>query len=241
MSLYKSLQSIGFFLWNITILPFLVLITKPFHSINYQIFCEYVITQYKIKQRITCDQSLIEQGYILANHRSWFDFVFDTTMSKASVLGRREAFWAVYFFAYLGYLDNRIISFIRGKEKRHDLFLRIKQHMNQTEYKRILFWPEGTRLKHTHLESAGDAKSYLKFGLLKCIYEDKQFPVQLQISNNKELVFDEKRLHIQYGVCVNTHRSKSIHPKDFATEEAFYDEIAKVWYHCWKITHEDVH
>ena len=234
------LQFIGFFMWNVTILPFLVIITKPFHSINCQKYSEYVLRVYRIKQSISCDQTLIEQGYILANHRSWFDFVFDTTLSKATVLGRREAVWAVYFSAYLGYLDNRVISFTRGKETRQELFSRIKQHMNHTEYKRILFWPEGTRLKHTHLESAEDAKSYLKFGLLKCIYEDKQFPVQLQISNNKEIVFDEKRLHIQYGVSVNTHRSKSIHPKDFATEQLFYDEIAKVWYECWKITHEVV-
>ena len=234
------LQCIGFFMWNITLLPLLVLITKPFHSINSQIYGAYYIKQLKLKQRISCDESLIEQGYILANHRSWFDFCFDTTMSKASVLGRREAFWAIYFCSWLAYLDNRIISFTRGKETRQELFSRIKEHMNHTEYKRILFWPEGTRLKHTHLKSAEDAKSYLKFGLLKCIYEDKQFPVQLQISNNKELVFDEKRLHIQYGVSVNTHRSKSIHAKDFATEDLFYDEIAKVWYECWKITHEAV-
>jgi hypothetical protein len=234
------LQFIGFFMWNITLVPLLVLITKPFHSIDNQKYCEYFIKQCKIKQRISCDQSLIEQGYILANHRSWFDSPFDAFMTKASVLGRREAFLAVFFSSCLGYLDNRIISFTRGKETRQELFTRIKEHMNHTEYKRILFWPEGTRLKHIHLESAEDAKSYFKFGLLKCIYEDKQFPVQLQISNNKELVLDEKRFHIQYGVSVNTHRSKSIHPKDFATEDLFYDEIAKVWYECWKITHEAV-
>jgi hypothetical protein len=75
--------------------------------------------------------------------------------------------------------------------------------------------------------------------MLKSIYEDNDLPVQIQISSNKEYVFDEKKMHIKYYVDVHTHRSKSIYPKDFATEQAFYDEIARVWYDCWVIAHRD--
>lgn len=238
MDFFTALNCIWFYLVYGQILPFFIILIKPFHSIDFQTYITYVInTVLQVKQRISADAVLIEQGYILANHRSWTDFVFDTMMSQGSIIGRREAFWAVWFSYCLGYLDNRTVSFTRGAETRQELFTRIKQHMGITKYKRILFFPEGTRLKYTHLGSPDDVKTYLKYGMLKCIYEDKQFPVQLQISNNKEVLVDEKRLHIQYGVHVNTHRSKPIYPKDYATEQLFYDEIAAVWYECWKITH----
>lgn len=237
MGILSKIQFIWFYIWSVTSVPFLLLITKPFHNFNCQSLSEITTNNLRIKLNASSAAPLIEQGYILANHRSFFDFTFDTMISRGTIVGRREAFWAVCFFACLGYLDNRIVIFTRGAETRQELFSRLKQHMGITKYKRILFFPEGTRLKYTQLNSADDVKTYLKYGLLKCIYEDKQFPVQLQISNNKELVFDEKRLHIHYGVHVNTHRSKPIYPKDYATEQLFYDEIAAVWYECWKITH----
>jgi hypothetical protein len=238
MGFFTSLNCIWFYLVYVQILPFFIIITKPFHSVDFQRFMTYCMCNVlQVKQRISSDAQLIEQGYILANHRSWTDFVFDTMISRGTIIGRREAFWAMGFSACLGYLDKRIISFTRGAETRQELFSRIRQHMDITKYKRILFFPEGTRLKYTQLRSADDVKTYLKYGMLKCIYEDKQFPVQLQISNNKELVLDEKRMHIQYGMPINTHRSKPIYPNDYATEQLFYDEIAAVWYECWKITH----
>jgi hypothetical protein len=187
---------------------------------------------------MTADEPLIETGYVLANHRCWLDFAIDPLLANSCIFGRRMGFICVFFWSYLGYLDDIIISFKRGKEQRNELFNRINQHILQHKtYKRMLIWPEGTRLKYTHLSSSEDVKTYLKYGMLKSIYEDKELPVQLQISNNKENVLNEKRLHIQYDVRVNTHRSKSIHPKDFATEQDFYDEIARVWYDCWIKTH----
>lgn len=237
MGILSKMHFIWFYFWSVTTVPFLHLITKPFHNFNWQSLSEITTNKFRIKLNASSDAPLIEQGYILANHRSWTDFAFDTMMSRGTIVGRREAFWAVWFVTCIGYLDNRIISITRGAETRQELFSRIRQHMGITNYKRILFFPEGTRLKYTQLKSADDVKTYLKYGMLKCIYEDKLYPVQLQISNNKELVVDEKRLHIQYGVPVNTHRSKPIYPKDYATEQLFYDEIAAVWYECWKITH----
>lgn len=244
MIFFTSFKCIWFYLAYLQIMPFFIILAKPFHSIDLQTYMTYIVTKIlRIKQRVSADAPFIEQGYILANHRSWTDFVFEPMMSQSTVVARKEAFWAVWFSYCLGYLDNRVISFTRGAETRQDLFSRIKMHMGITKYKRILFFPEGTRLKYTQLNSPDDVKQYLKYGILKCIYEDKQFPVQLQISNNKELVLDEKRLHIQYGVHINTHLSKPIHPKDYATEQLFYDEIAYVWYECWKITHlsQDAH
>jgi len=238
MGFFTSIKFIWVYLVYSQIVPFFIILIKPFYSIDFQTYTTYVVNNLlRPKQRISADASLIERGYILANHRSWTDFVFEPMMSCSTIVARKEAFWVVWFSYCLGYLDNRTVSFTRGAETRQELFSRIKQHMDMSEYKRILFFPEGTRLKYTHLGSPDDVKTYLKYGMLKCIYEDKQFPVQLQISNNKEIMVDEKRMHIQYGVTINTHRSKPIYPKDYATEELFYDEIAAVWYECWKITH----
>ncbi len=100
-----------------------------------------------------------------------------------------------------------------------------------------MFYPEGTRNNYTSLSSRDELKSYIKFGLLKSIYQDKRYPVQLLISNNKEIAFNEKKFIASYGVQINTKISAAIHPKDFATEVEFFDEIIRVWYDCYVETH----
>ena len=238
MDLLNGLQFIWFFAWNIQLVPLFLLLIRPFYVIDAQRYIQYLVERaFSIKLHVTSDQPLIERGYILANHRSWTDFILDPFVAKSSVVGRMAGFLAVFFGSCLYHADSRIISFRRGIETRQAIFTKMKQHMNHSKYKRILIFPEGSRMKYTYLASADEVKTYLKFGVLKCIYDDKQFPVQLQISNNKEKAMDEKRLCVNYGVPIHTHHSKSIHPKDFATEQAFYDEIANVWYECWKITH----
>ncbi len=225
--------------WHLTLVPIGILLTKPFNNWTWHKYAEHFIKNVcGIRHTMTADEPLIEAGYVLANHRSWFDFAIDPYLASSCIMGRNMGFIAVFFFSLLGYIDDIIVCFSRGSETRFELFSRIKQHIkNHKTRNRILIWPEGTRLKYTCLASSEDVKSYLKYGMLKCIYEDKEFPVQLQISNNKEFVIDEKRMLVQCGVRCSTHRSKSIHPNDFATEQAFYDEIARVWYECYVKTH----
>jgi hypothetical protein len=238
MDFINVLRFIWFYVLQLQILPLFCLLIRPFYVIDAQQYIQYLSEgALQVKHHLTSDSPLIEQGYILANHRSWADFFLDPLLANSSVVGRIEAFCAVWFGACLYYADSRTISFRRGVDYRQAIFTKMKRHMNRSKFKRILLFPEGTRMKYTHLASVDEVKTYLKYGMLKCIYDDKQFPVQLQISSNKELVVDEKRLCINSGVPVCTHRSKSIHPNDFATEQEFYDEIANVWYECWKITH----
>lgn len=233
------LQFTWVYLWHITLVPFVLVVTKPFHNWTWHTYAEHIINNiFSIRTTLTHDEPLIACGYMLANHRSWTDFVFDPCIADSCVVGRRLAFIMMNFSACLGILDGIIISFIRGKETREKLFARIKSHIEHNiTTKRVLFWPEGTRMKYTHLSSADELKTYLKYGMLKCIYEDKTYPVQLQISNNKEHVVNEKKWIVNYGTLVHTHHSKSIHPNDFKTDTEFYDEIAKVWYECWVKTH----
>lgn len=210
--------------------------TMPFHNIRWHKYAKYEFFDvWKVKLHLTSDAPLIETGYMLANHRSFADFAIDPVIADSAIIGRRMAFYAVFWWTILGYPEHRIFSFIRGKESRHELFQRIKKHMILRS--RILFFPEGTRMKYTHLSSTEELKTYLKYGLLKEIYYDKTYPVQIQISSNKELVFNEKKLHIQYGVPVKTHRTKAIYPKDYESEQEFYDAITVEWYNAWVTTH----
>ena len=208
----------------------------PFHNIRFTQYSKYVLFDvWKVKLQLTCDAPLIETGYMLANHRSFTDFTFDTLIADSASVGRRVAFLAVFWWTLLGYPEHRVFSFVRGKENRQELFQRVKKHL--TLRSRILFFPEGTRLKYTHLSSKEEVKAYLKYGLLKEIYYDKTHPVQIHISNNKELVLNEKKLHIQYNVPVKTHRTKAIYPADYTSESDFYDAIAVEWYNAWFKTH----
>jgi hypothetical protein len=213
-----------------------IFMTMPFHNMRWYAYARYSIFDvFKIKLTLTSDEPLIETGYMLANHRSWTDFCLDPFLADSAIIGRRIAVLAIFWNTMIGYTDNRIFSFVVGKETRTQLFQRIKKHFAMRN--RILFFPEGTRLKYTHLSSKDDVKLYLKYGLLKEIYYDKTHPVQIQISNNKELVINEKKLHIQFGVPIRTHRTKAIYPDNYATEAEFYDAIAVEWYNAWLKTH----
>lgn len=213
-----------------------ICMTMPFHSMRWYSYSKYSIFEVlKIQLVATSDAMLIESGYVIANHRSFTDFALDPFLADAAVIGRRAAFIGVFWNSLIGYLDNRIIWFVRGKETRSELFRRVKQHFSRKQ--RILFFPEGSRMSYTHLASSEDVKTHLKYGLLKEIYLDKIYPVQIQISSNKETVFNEKTIHFQPGVLVKTHRSIAIDPKDYDTESKFYDAIASEWYNAWVKTH----
>lgn len=233
------LQFVWIYVWNVTLIPLFILLTKPFNNWTWHSYANYCIPNaLKIKHTVTEDEPLIPCGYILANHRSLTDFCLDGAIAESCIMGRRLAVISMNFCSILGMLDGTIFTIIRGRETRQELFARLKHHMEtKTKKKRMLFFPEGTRLRYTHLASADEMKTHLKYGMLKCIYEDKMYPVQLQISNNKETVCDESKYMLRYNVPIHTHRSIAIHPGDYKTDTEFYDKIAQVWYECWLKTH----
>ncbi len=94
---------------------------------------------------------------------------------------------------------------------------------------RILFFPEGTRKSHVKIDSVEETYKLLKPGLLKSIYEFKKLPVQLQISKNKEIVFNERKFKALYGVTVYTSFSDPIYPEDYHTFDDFYKQVCTVW------------
>ncbi len=231
--LHIMLSFVFVYLWGVVIVPTACIIAKPFRyfiPIDLDFcFSHFLYSVLDIKHTVTWNAPLIETGIILPNHRCALDWVLDCYITKSSSIGRGLAYVASSMMACLIWLDGRGIIIHRGKDKRGEIYQRMLAHPG----KRICFWPEGTRLSYTTLTSKDEVRTYLKYGLLKEIYFGKQWPVQLCISSNKEVAFSEKRLIAKRGVPIRTVISKPIHPRDFASEELFYDEIASVWLDCW--------
>jgi len=136
--------------------------------------------------------------------------------------------------AILAMLDGRYISISRN-QSRNELFERILNYIKRNP-RPVLFFPEGTRRKHAHLQSIEETKEFIKPGLLKSIYEHKKFPVQLQLTNNKEYILDEKKLLITFGVTATVFLSKPIYPEDYTSFDDFFDEICKQWFKNWIVS-----
>lgn len=229
---------------GIIIMPLLCILSKPFTN-KYDLkfcskFCCYTILG--INHNITTNADIIKEGFIISNHRCAVDLLLSMYMYNASIVARGLAYLASTCYSILIYFEDRGIYLHRNKDTRDVIYNKIKNHMknDNSSSKLIVFWPEGTRLTYTKLNSVDDVKKNLKYGLLKEIYIDKTYPVQLDISSNKELAFNEKKIKAQYGVTINTIISSPIYPADYNTFELFIDEICKEWLTCWRFTHEKV-
>jgi hypothetical protein len=232
------LYFISAYLWSWAIVPFTFVILRPFVRLDYQLNARHFIyTVLGVQHKIT-GEKLIDEGFILGNHRCFLDAMIDGYVSQATGIGRYLTILVAPFATLLMQIDKRVIFINRGKDKRNEVYQRCVTHiMNRHSNKRVMFYPEGTRNNYTSLSSCEELKSYIKFGMLKSIYEDKQYPVQLLISSNKEHAFNEKKLAAKYGVKIHTKISCAIHPKDYASEDDFFNEIVKVWFDCYVETH----
>jgi len=227
------------------LLPLIFLILYPiFKLLNINDswkFHPYIILYYilGIKHNVKNKYKLINKGYVLCNHRSFFDFPHDAYISDSSVLSRRAAaLISGIATIYYHYILRRMVIFKRGSINRKELFIKMKDNLKFNN--RIMFYPEGTRNNYKILHSKEDIKKKLKYGLLKSIYNDKCLPVQLCISSNKEKVVNEKKLSANYGVTVNTEFSDAIHPINFEKFDDFIDKISDKWYKLWLNTHKNI-
>lgn len=228
------------YLWSVVIVPSISIICKPLNIIGFDLdfcFSHFLYDVLAIKHTVVWNAPLIERGIILANHRCALDWVLDCFVMKSTGIGRGMAYIASSCMTLLILFEQRGIIMHRGVDKRDGIYSRIVSHIENTNHKRICFWPEGTRNIYTTLSSPEEVGTYLKYGLLKSIYNDKRYPVQLCISSNKELAFNEKKLHAERGITIRTVISKPIHPIDYNTDIAFYNAIQCEWFDCWVAVH----
>lgn len=177
---------------------------------------------------------------IIANHRSWCDFVVDNHITRAMVISRMSVQYAMLLAGALQVYEQRAIRFHRGQTRKEDLYDRVSTQMRRhpsTRSNCVLLYPEGTRRRHARLSTVDECKATLKPGLLWMVYQKGQYPVQVVISSNKDRALDERAWTIRLGVAIRTYAGTILHPKDFASFDEFMDAIATQWLEAWKATH----
>jgi hypothetical protein len=242
----KSVIYIIFMLFICFIIPFLLI---PFFIIfnksadilldNYLGFIINNILQ--VNNIKINDRKIIDKGYIIANHCSVYDIFHDVYYTKSVPVADWKILYKLPFTLSLIILCNRIFIFNRDKKNidRSKLFSNIKSKLNNIknkEYSRILFYPEGKLFKYDKLESVDELQGYLKFGLLKKIYEDQLYPVQIYITSYKTKVINEVKYIINFKKNIYSKLSLPIYPSNFSTFEEFRDYICKKWFKYYQQT-----
>lgn len=191
------------------------------------------------------DNKVIDSGFILANHRCSFDFIFDPHIGRASIIGRYKAVLSTFFLSILGIIERRIIP-MQKTFGRNYVFDLVKNHIeysyidfDDTFNKRIVFYPEGSRLNYMKLDNIDDIKNILKPGLLKSIYEYNKKPVQIIITKNKEKVYNEFNIDVNFNVKLSIHISDKIYPSEYNNFGEFYEHICKEWFEIFNKVYDE--
>mmetsp|Transcript_8982 Transcript_8982/g.25078 ORF Transcript_8982/g.25078 Transcript_8982/m.25078 type:complete len:284 (-) Transcript_8982:647-1498(-) len=165
------------------------------------------------------------KGAVLANHRSWGDFVVDPYQGHSAVIGRFAAFVAMGFAGLLAVLSDRAIIIRRGKTTRKMLQAKCAR------YPRYLIYPEGTRRAS---EPNADQPIPLKgVGGLKNIWE-AQVPALIVITVNKENILNERNGRVSFSTTLFRTREGPIHASDYADDfDAFRNAVQAAWERCW--------
>lgn len=182
---------------------------------------------------------LIEQGFILSNHRSIFDIPFDPYITNSTTVGRIGACLLGNMASLLGIFSSRGIWFRRGSTDRNQLMMMLLNKMTSgNDYnKRILFYPEGSRQNYKKLTGPDEIKKIIKKGLLKSIYIHKKLPVQVFITANKDYPMNLRTFSAEYGVITISKLGGPIYPDDYDNFNDFLNAICISWYYLWYITH----
>jgi 1-acyl-sn-glycerol-3-phosphate acyltransferase len=199
--------------------------TKYSNSVFY-VFLYMFRVKYKLY-----GNSLLDKGFILANHRSFTDSLYDPGVTNSAVCGRLAGYLILPMQFILGLIEKRTILINRNRD-RNENFKNIINHLelpNNYYSNRILFFPEGTRKSYSSLERY-ECEKILKPGLLKSIYEYKKLPVQLLISSSKEDIINEKKLKVGFNKMIKTFISSPIYPKDYSSFNEFFTKICDEWY-----------
>jgi 1-acyl-sn-glycerol-3-phosphate acyltransferase len=167
---------------------------------------------------------------ILANHRSFTDFFFDSYLiGYASQLSRITVALVMPPAGFYGWISGRVLFFKRGATGHRQLGSLIKKHF-KTRPAPMVIYPEGHRNKNP--ESLP-----IKHGGIKMCFE-QGWPVQLSIVRNKENVLDEKTLSMKRGISCFWYLSEIIDPKECQSPEDFYERVLTSWEKSWKIAYD---
>lgn len=236
----KSFLFVSLFLVFLYIIPFffniLILIFYKFRDKIFDYYLYLIIKHIlKVKNIKLNNNELISKGFIISNHQSVYDIFHDLYFTKSIPIAHYLIAFHIPFAIFMIILCNRIFFFNKtgGKIDKTKLFEKIKKKLNQSkkEYSRCLLYPEGIiKIYKKKIESVDELKKNIKYGLLKEIYKDNQYPVQLYITSYKEKVLNHFSFDINFNQNTYTKISKPIYPKNYKTFEDFSNAIVKKWY-----------
>jgi hypothetical protein len=184
-------------------------------------------------------QPLTDRGYVLANHRSFTDFFTDSYLSNSTVIARGMVLVVCLFVGIQKWVEGRIVFIQRGKSTAASVAAQMIRTMErpQNPIARYIFYPEGTRRQYPTLSGPDELLGYFRKGLLLTLYQHEhkkpradQFPFQIQICMNKELVMNEKKLECTRGVELPYTRGPPLYAADHATDDLFLRAVAEEWF-----------
>lgn len=167
----------------------------------------------------------------LSNHRSWSDFCieYDIFDCNTTYISRMMVIIALPFMGLATYMCNIVYYFNRGAgrnpKQRDRFFNKIYKFFMKSYMDGMLVYPEGTRC-------SGSQINPLKCGFIYFSF-DKKIPIQIAITKNKELVFNEKKMVANTNIKLYTYYSKLIKPEKFNTKEEYFEYINKTWKTIW--------
>lgn len=244
----KHLTDIASFLWFLFVfyipcsyifpIPLILLATiediLSFPKIINTLYTSFVIkfplrTQYNIinpNKRIT-------SGIIISNHKSGFDNIYDSHVTNSILIADAKIKWYHGLYYLLQNISRQVYVFDKKNTNRHSLYSSMKTIYNsKSNYiPRMLFYPEGTRVKEKY-HSVEHLRKNIKYGLLKSIYENKDYPVQLFISKNKDNSFINKTCGINHVVSIY---SNVFIQQNFDSFDHFVNEITQEWINCLEV------
>jgi 1-acyl-sn-glycerol-3-phosphate acyltransferase len=156
----------------------------------------------------------------LCNHVSYTDFFLDGYLTNGSCyIARMMVMFAIPFSCLFSYFHNGII-FIATKRKntKQDLISKMKKRIVKNS---IVLYPEGKR-------NLSGKIIPIKLTAVEFAYEN-QIPVQLVISSNKDVSFNEKKWKINKNVPILVYYSKVFNSINYKSYDDYSNEILKEW------------
>ena len=207
------------------ILPFYIIIFTLFMTETnvYKRYTSFMINNiFQVHFEIINPREKIENGIFISNHNSGFDNMYDSFITDATLLARSNVKYYHGLYYFIQKMYDMIYLFDNKNTNRHQVYNEINRHMEKTG-KNIIYYPEGTRVR-TSYNNVDELKQKIKYGLLKSIYENKKYKVQLFLSTNKNGPFNGLKEKI------TSKYSKPFDSNDYSSFKAFTDDILSNWF-----------
>ena len=207
------------------ILPFYIIIFSLFMSETnvYKSYTSFIINNvFQVRFKILNPREKIENGIFISNHNSGFDNMYDSFITDATLLARSNVKYYHGLYYVIQKMYNMIYLFDNQNTDRHQIYNEIDNHIEKTG-KNIIYYPEGTRIRKQY-NNIDELKGKIKYGLLKSIYENKKYKVQLFLSINKNAPFNgvKEKIISKY--------SKPFDSNDYDSFKTYSDDILSNWF-----------